>query len=58
MAAAGVWVAFDDDWTVFSIHSSEKAALREAVKRRQNVIFWRFGLTVQEALQEAGEADT
>lgn len=44
MAARGVWVAYHYDWSGFSIHSSEKAALRVAVANTQQVMFWPFGL--------------
>jgi hypothetical protein len=49
MGASGVWVAYTADWSDFSIHSAELAALRWAIGRPDNgVVFWPFGTSLEE----------
>jgi len=45
----GVWVAYHQDMSSVTPHSSEVAALRDAVGGSKQVVFVPFGTAVEEA---------
>lgn len=51
-APTGVWVSYDA-MEKPAIFSSENGALRHAVKTKGDVVFWPFGMTLNEAIAAA-----
>lgn len=50
-AATGVWVSYSEEGA--AIFSSAEKALWHAVKTKGDVVFWSFGMTLNEAIAAA-----